>query len=280
MRHPSLLVFGLIVMLHVPSLYADGIQWRNSFLDALNESERTKQHMFVQITADWCNYCKKMDNSTLADPDIVKLINSSFIPVKVDADEQKTLTQRIKVQYVPSSVVISADRKILAKLAGFQSADKLKQQLPRFEKPLPVTSQPLPNSDNGANGAVQNNEPSAAAPMPVKPAAEGTQTRPQLVARNETPAVQPPPMPTNAPVGAKNQPFELYSQPPVAIDVQKPTDSPSAQTTHLRKSHHRRPLPIRKPSAKLPLKTSRSSNAPSIPSDESACAVCWTSKPW
>lgn len=113
-------------------LEAAGVQWRSSFLDALNESVKTKKHMVVQVTADWCTYCKKMDAVTMADPEIASLINSSFIPVKLDADAQKSLVQRIKVEYVPSTVIISGDRKILAKLPGFQSIEKLKAELNKF----------------------------------------------------------------------------------------------------------------------------------------------------
>ena len=223
MRHQTQLLLALIVTLFGSSLYADGIHWRRSFLDALKESERTQQHMFVQITADWCNYCKKMDAGTLSDPEIVKLINSSFIPVKVNADEQKTLTSRIKVQYVPSSVVISADRKILAKLAGYQSIAKLSEQLPRFAKPLARRAPQIASS----RSVTQKPRPVTQRPQPVTQRPQPVTQRPQPVTQRPQPVSKPElfsSQPTTAskpltivPRSAPKSPFQL--EPEVQNDV-------------------------------------------------------------
>src|SRR5438093_12630779 len=44
--------------------------------------------ILLDIGAVWCHWCHVMDEQTYSDPDVARLTNAQFIPIKVDRDER------------------------------------------------------------------------------------------------------------------------------------------------------------------------------------------------
>ncbi len=68
----------------------ESIQWV-AFDVGLERAEKENKHVFVDFTAKWCGYCKKMDRETFSKPEVIDMLNEKFIPVKVDGDSKDTL---------------------------------------------------------------------------------------------------------------------------------------------------------------------------------------------
>jgi len=73
---------------------AEAIRWRDwneeSFLAAKQEEKR----ILLTLTATWCHWCHVMDQTSYADPQVIDLVNSQFIPVKVDVDRRPDISRR------------------------------------------------------------------------------------------------------------------------------------------------------------------------------------------
>lgn len=69
------------------------IEWASiDTLDlVLQDSANNKKHFFIDVYTDWCGWCKKMDASTFKDPEIVRIMNAYFIPVKFDAEQKESI---------------------------------------------------------------------------------------------------------------------------------------------------------------------------------------------
>ncbi|MDZ4724078.1 MAG: thioredoxin fold domain-containing protein [candidate division Zixibacteria bacterium] len=50
-----------------------------------------KKHLFIDFTAVWCGWCKKMDKETFQDTAVIRAVNENFIPVKVWGDTDSLL---------------------------------------------------------------------------------------------------------------------------------------------------------------------------------------------
>ena len=69
-------------------------------------------------------------------------MNSQFIPVLLDADEQAAVVQKLGVDSFPTVLVISPENKIVGRFTGFQTAPQLQSRLAAF-RPRVVTQPPL-----------------------------------------------------------------------------------------------------------------------------------------
>jgi len=55
------------------------------------------------VYTDWCGWCKVMDKNTFNDPQVAKLLNEKFYPVKFNAEQQADVNFRGQVfKFVPS----------------------------------------------------------------------------------------------------------------------------------------------------------------------------------
>ena len=74
-----------------------------SYEEGLKKAEADSLHVAILFETSWCGWCKKMDKTTLADPDVVKLMNSDFIAIKVDGDRRRDLTKSYGVRGYPQT---------------------------------------------------------------------------------------------------------------------------------------------------------------------------------
>ncbi len=66
------------------------IKWM-SWDEAVKANEKVKKKFFIDFYTDWCGWCKRMDNTTFTDPEVVKYINANFHPVKFNAEQKEDI---------------------------------------------------------------------------------------------------------------------------------------------------------------------------------------------
>lgn len=64
---------------------AQEIKWY-SFDEAIKAQKKSPKKIFVDVYAPWCGPCRMMDNTTFKHPEIVKIINENFYPVKFNGE--------------------------------------------------------------------------------------------------------------------------------------------------------------------------------------------------
>lgn len=119
---------ALIGLATVNSADAATVHWHNNLQEAAKESQRLNKPMLIEISAVWCRYCKKMKR-TFADEQIVRQVNGCFIPVEIDADENRRLVAAVGADALPTTVIISSDFKLLKKIVGYHTPAQLNQKL-------------------------------------------------------------------------------------------------------------------------------------------------------
>ena len=62
-----------------------GVKWL-TFEEAVEKSKTEKRKIFIDVYTDWCGWCKVMDKNTFNDPEVAKLLNEKFYPVKFNAE--------------------------------------------------------------------------------------------------------------------------------------------------------------------------------------------------
>jgi thiol:disulfide interchange protein len=87
------------------------VRWLTSLPEALAEARQSGQHVFVDLWANWCTACKKMDRSTLRDPDVITALGE-FVSVKIQCEnlkdpETKALMSALGASGLPTYVVLA-----------------------------------------------------------------------------------------------------------------------------------------------------------------------------
>lgn len=124
----------LLLLLAAPGTAANTIRWRTDYDTARKEAVDKGLPLFVEVGTESCYYCKKMASSTFADPVVVQLVNSRFVPLKIDANREPQLVQALKVRAYPTTILAGNDGKIHAFLQGYVAAEALKEQVNRVLK--------------------------------------------------------------------------------------------------------------------------------------------------
>lgn len=100
------------------------IRWMRWDAEAFEEARSKDKLIFLDVSASWCHWCMVMEETTYADPRIVELINTAFVPVYVDTDERPDINDRYNQGGWPSIAVLTPDGRVLAGRTTM-SADEL-----------------------------------------------------------------------------------------------------------------------------------------------------------
>lgn len=94
-----------------------GIAWQ-AWSEAVFEQARAQRRLvLLDLTADWCQFCKKMDATTYRDDGVVALIHRDYIAVRIDEKDHPELAQRYPGR--PTTVVFDADGNELIHKSGY-----------------------------------------------------------------------------------------------------------------------------------------------------------------
>jgi tetratricopeptide (TPR) repeat protein len=118
---------------------AQPIAWRYDYAEARREAQEKGLPMLLDFGTDHCFWCVKLDTTTFRDPAIVALLNTNFVPLKVHASQNPTLTEYLRIQSFPTVVLAAPDGKILATIDGYKEAvpfhDYLQRALTALSNP-------------------------------------------------------------------------------------------------------------------------------------------------
>ncbi|MFP3195256.1 MAG: thioredoxin domain-containing protein [Caldivirga sp.] len=79
------------------------VKWWGWCKEAFEVAGREDKPVLLDIGASWCHWCHVMDEETYGDPEVARVINENFIPIKVDRDERPDIDRR----YQEAALLIS-----------------------------------------------------------------------------------------------------------------------------------------------------------------------------
>ncbi len=84
----------------------NAIHWTEWGDAAFRRSESEDKPILLALTATWCHWCHVMDETSYSDPQVIDLIDSRFIPVRVDVDQRPEISHRYNQGGFPSVAVL------------------------------------------------------------------------------------------------------------------------------------------------------------------------------
>lgn len=114
-----------------PVSYSNTIRWEEDIRAAAARSRATGQPMLIQVTATWCGYCQQMKRDTYTNAGIIAAINRNFVAVRLDADANREIVGRMKIESLPTTLIVLPNLEVVERLEGFQSAAQLQTAIHR-----------------------------------------------------------------------------------------------------------------------------------------------------
>ncbi len=69
----------------------DKIKWL-TWEEAIELNKEHPKKIFIDVYTDWCGWCKRMDETTFVDPEVVSYMNEHFYAIKLDAEMKENIT--------------------------------------------------------------------------------------------------------------------------------------------------------------------------------------------
>jgi thiol:disulfide interchange protein len=118
------MVFGCGQKLSTPVKGAAGspaaagkIAWLDSYEKAVELAKTQQKPLMVDVMADWCSICKRMDAEVYTRADVAASA-ARFVPVKVDGDKRPELKKQFSVSGYPTLVLLTPDGKEVGRVRG------------------------------------------------------------------------------------------------------------------------------------------------------------------
>ena len=128
---------------------ADGIAWRDWSECAFQSSRSEDKPVMLTLGATWCHWCHVMDETAYSDPRVIDLVNSGFIPVRVDVDQRPDISLRYNQGTYPSVAFLTPDGELLAG-RPYTPADEMAALLEQISSGEFVQEEPRSASDIGS----------------------------------------------------------------------------------------------------------------------------------
>jgi hypothetical protein len=92
---------------------ASEIEWREWSEKAFQEAQVSDKPVLLAISAVWCHWCHVMDETSYSDPEVIRLVNDRFVPVRVDNDERPDVNRRYNMGGWPTTAFLTPDGEIV-----------------------------------------------------------------------------------------------------------------------------------------------------------------------
>ena len=69
---------------------AQKINWM-TLQEAVKLNETAPKKIFIDVFTDWCGWCKRMDQTTFRNEDVINYMNENYYAVKLDAEMNDTI---------------------------------------------------------------------------------------------------------------------------------------------------------------------------------------------
>jgi len=91
------------------SVTQERIHWYGWEPATFERAEAENKPILLDLTAVWCHWCHVMDETSYSDPEVIRLVNTLYIPIRVDADQRPDVQSRYLMGGWPTTAFLTPD---------------------------------------------------------------------------------------------------------------------------------------------------------------------------
>ncbi len=101
----------------------EALAWSEYGKEAFDRAKRENKLVLLDGAAEWCHWCHVMEATSYHDARVRKILDESFITIKVDVDARPDLEERYGDWGWPATIVFSPGAEEIAKYKGYIAPD-------------------------------------------------------------------------------------------------------------------------------------------------------------
>lgn len=163
MRATHLLTLaGCLLLAAAGSANAGEFPWAASLPQAMKQAEQQGKLVLIHFWSTNCSPCQRMESYVFSRDEVAASIIANYVPVKIDAMQQRDLAKKYGVNEWPNDIIINPYGKKIAGYAGFREAPEYMSLLAEVSHNYRTLIQPeVFAADGPTNSAVTVGEQSA-----------------------------------------------------------------------------------------------------------------------
>jgi len=115
-----------------PTQHGD-VQWAQTWDAAFFRAKSEEKVVLVTFYADWCIWCKKLEDTTLADSSVASFLAERTVPVRLDVDgDGRELSDEYRVDGLPTVLVLNNDGTELGRIPGYLPPEGFLERIRSF----------------------------------------------------------------------------------------------------------------------------------------------------
>ena len=97
--------------------------------EALARARAEKKLVFVDMYADWCGWCTKMDEDVFTDARVQTAL-LDYVPIKMDVDRGgRSVASRYRVDGLPAFLLLNGDGELVRRFEGYLPVEAFLRRL-------------------------------------------------------------------------------------------------------------------------------------------------------
>jgi thiol:disulfide interchange protein DsbD len=91
--------------------------------EAVAQAATKSQPIMIDVYADWCRWCERLDSDTYVDEDVVAR-SEEFVNLKLDADSNRSIMSQYRIAGLPTVLFIEADGTEIHRVIGYKPPEE------------------------------------------------------------------------------------------------------------------------------------------------------------
>lgn len=115
-------MFAWLALFSLPiSASAEEPRWRGGYAAARQEASQLQRPLLIVVESKSCGWCQELERTTLRDVAVVRTLNETTVPMKLDAGDptHNAIVEALRVEALPTIVAIGPGGRILARHTGY-----------------------------------------------------------------------------------------------------------------------------------------------------------------
>jgi thioredoxin-related protein len=125
--------FIILTMLFISSLWSAELGWSDDYEKSLEVAKKENKQLYVLITSSTCRWCRKFENTTLQDTEVLKMLKEKYVLVHADRD-MDDLPSWMKTKRVPRHYFVTANGEEILSFLGYWDSLDFKSYLGDVDK--------------------------------------------------------------------------------------------------------------------------------------------------